>query len=204
MAAPETCEITSPLDGATFGALPDGTYTTDVVGTTDPDVDVELFFGAVSQDTGTADENGDFVFEDVEFPTGTTVVTVVAGTDPDTLESDPVDVIVTDLLATITNADQHTTEWYLNWLAGSNMASPSLLTAHDAACLWASVSARDYSLIGALNTVAGNARSLWIKNMNVILNQVSQEARGLTFPNYTVPWQSNQEALLTTCQENQA
>ena len=204
MAVPETCVITSPTDGTTVGALPDGTATMDVVGTTDAEIPVELFFGAVSQDTGESDEEGNFTFADVEFPTGTTVVTVVAGEDPDTLESDPVDVIVQDMLDPIVKADEHSVQWYLNWLAGLDVTGNDLLTEKDAACVWAGVSPRDYSLIGALNTKAGNDRSLWIKNKNVILNQLSQEAQSKTFPDFTVPWLTSQAALLLICLAEQA
>lgn len=203
MAAPETCVIVSPADGVVVGALPDGTAAMDVVGTTDPDVDVELFFGAVSKGVGSADGDGNFTFADVIFPTGATMVSVTAGTDPDTTDSAAVTVTVQDLLALIGTGSDRSISWYLNWLAGSNMSSPSLLTDQDAACLWAGVSTRDYSLIGALNTVAGNARDSWVKNLNVLLNQISQQARGLTYRSYTVPWQSNQAALLTICLEEQ-
>lgn len=204
MAAPETCVITFPPDGWVAGAAPDNTATLDVNGTTDATTPVEVFDDAGSAGTTTSSAQGAWTVAAVVLELGDNVLMATAGTDPDTTDSTVHTVTVVDTLAAVAKADDRTLQWYLNWLAAGNVRTPSLLDMKDAACDWAGVSRAQYSLIGALNVKAGNAVGRWQRNMNMLLNQLAQQAEGKTFPDYRVAWRGNLQAAHDICVAVQA
>lgn len=197
MPAPATCVITAPANNYTVDAKPGGTALITVTVTTDATTPVQLKFGVTNHGAPvTSNGAGLATFTNVAFPIGTTVLTAVAGTDPDFTTSTAKNVIVTNQIALIAAGSDRSVAWYLNWLAG-NSISGSLMTAKDAACLWAGVSNVDYGLIGALNVKASNTdRSRWM-SVNATLNQIKYGHSGPWLPSDTdVVWLSSQNALL--------
>lgn len=198
MPAPATCVITAPPTGTTIGALPGGGNTITVTVTTDAATPVQLKFGGVNSGSPvTSNGAGLATFTAKAFPTGTTVLTAVAGTDPDTTTSAAVTVIVQNLIAAITKSSDRSVTWYLNWLAGQNVDHGPPLNAHDAACVWAGVAKADYGLIGALNVKASNTdRTRW-QGVNAVLNQIKYGHSGPWVSKDTdVVWLSTSDALL--------
>src|SRR5581483_7063247 len=128
------------------------------------------------------------------FAIGSHSLTVVAGTNPDTLTSAAVAITVTDIL-TGDALGGKSAQWYLNFLAGRSVSAGSvntMLTARAAACAWAGVSVVDYTYAGALNVKAGiTDRSLWV-SPNKALNFI---AYNTTNPDSCKPWLTNMQAL---------
>lgn len=198
MAAPATCVITAPANNYTVNAGPDGTALVTVTVTTDAATPVQLKFGAVAHGSPvTSNGSGLATFTNVVFPIGTTVLTAVAGTDPDTTTSTAKNVIVVNALAAIVQGSDRTVKWYLNYLAGQSVAGEPPLTARAAACAWAAVSVVDYDLIGAFNVKAGNTdRTRW-QSVNACANRLAYGLTGPWLPKDTdVVWLSTPNALL--------
>jgi hypothetical protein len=206
MAVPDECEITYPADLARFGAAPDNTATFTVTGTTDPSISVQLLLEDVPEgDPVTSSVAGAFSIP-VTLPLGAHDLSALAGTDPDTLESSSITVVVFDVVAAIgSDTAEKSVTWYLNFLAGADVTTNNLLDARTAACTWAGVSPADYSMMGALNVKAGNTdRSLW-KRVNTVLNQLAQNAATPgSYPNARAQWLDNQTALYNICVAEQA
>lgn len=202
MAAPATCVITAPVTNTTLQWLPGGTATVTVTVTTDAATPVQLKFGGVNSGSPvTSNGSGLATFTNKSFPIGTTVLTAVAGTAPDTTTSTAINVIVSNPVAAVTKGSDRSVRWYLNWLASQPVNVEPALTARAAACAWAGVSVVDYGLIGALNVKTANTdRSRW-QSVNACLNRLAYGLTGPWLPKDTdVVWLSNQDALLIIAQ----
>lgn len=169
MAAPATCVMTAPADGAVI-EIASGQSSIDVhvTGTTDPSVAVQILDdGDPIGDPGAANGGGAFDITLTLTP-GVYVLTALAGDDPETTESSPARTI--HVRPTIRTAA--TVTWYFNWLNDSIVSGIPQYTAKRAACLWAGV-AVDKSMAAALNEILGNAPGLWV-SVNQALNEIAE------------------------------
>lgn len=200
MAVPGSCVITSPTAGQVFQSTTGaGTATITATVTTDPATDVALRKNAGAYGTPvTSNGSGLATITGFVLSAGSNVLRARAGTTPDFLESSDVTVTVTNVIGNIGKAEDRSSQYYLNWLAGYDVSGPSLVDMKDAACQWAGVSKADFSLIGALNVKAGNAVGRWQRNLNLLLNQLARQlsAAGAAFPLGS----GNQKCLLAIAQ----
>lgn len=169
MAAPATCVMTAPADGAVIEiASGESSIAVHVTGTTDASAAVQILNdGTPIGSAGAANGSGAFDITLTLTP-GVYELTARAGTNPEFTISDPAHTI--SVRPTIRTAA--TVTWYFNWLNDSIVSGIPQYTAKRAACLWAGV-AVDKSMAAALNEILGNAPGLWV-SVNQALNEIAE------------------------------
>lgn len=179
MPIPATCVITSPTDAQEIAATTAGTKTFSITGTTDATTPISVALtpsAGGSPLTTTSNGSGAWTVTATAVPIDDYVIVATAGTAPDTLDSDPIDVsIVAAEFPGNGSGNVQSMELTANWLAGTitTLTQAPPMTVDQAICLYRNSSYTNGGIIKALNNWAGITDPQLFVSQNIALNIIA-------------------------------